>query len=76
MKKIVSLILFVYFLMSIGYTQKEIVTPAKMNKNALFVNASPLLLNNTINLNYERMLKQHMWDHLFQLLQVMDSEQC
>jgi hypothetical protein len=32
-------------------------TSAKINKNILFVNASPLLLNNTINVNYERILK-------------------
>jgi hypothetical protein len=31
-------------------------TSAKINKNTLFVNASPLLLNNTINVNYERIL--------------------
>ena len=34
----------------------------KMNKNALVVNASPLLVYNYININYERTLKQHMWD--------------
>ena len=34
----------------------------KMNKNALFVNAGPLLVLNNINLNYERILKQHIGD--------------
>ena len=31
-------------------------TSARINKNSLFVNASPLILNNTINVNYERIL--------------------
>ncbi|MGC6433548.1 MAG: hypothetical protein ACON4M_05080 [Crocinitomicaceae bacterium] len=60
MKKIISIIVFVHSFMLNIYSQKEFYTPIDLNNNSMYVNAGSLLLYNTLNVNYEHMIKQHL----------------
>ncbi|MCF8380215.1 MAG: hypothetical protein K9H49_11595 [Bacteroidales bacterium] len=60
MKKIVSIILFLSFLLTKAYAQEEITTLKELNNNSMYINAGFGLIYATLNVNYELMLKQHM----------------
>jgi hypothetical protein len=62
MKKAVSVILFIFSFMTNGYAQKEISIPTKLNNNSIYINAGYLVVYGTLNINYDRMIKQHMWN--------------
>ncbi|PWH85355.1 hypothetical protein [Brumimicrobium oceani] len=62
MKKILSVILFATFLMTNVNAQKEISIPGELNNNSIYVNAGYLFVYATLNVNYERIIKQHIWN--------------
>lgn len=62
MKKLTLIILFLSIFLPKTHSQKEISVATGLNNNSIQLNIGYLLLYGTININYERVLKQYLWD--------------
>lgn len=62
MKKLTLIILFLSLFLPKTHSQKEISVATGLNNNSIQLNIGYLLLYGTININYERVLKQYLWD--------------
>lgn len=62
MKKTLAVMLLIFSFITNGYAQKESSTQTELNNNSIHINAGYLVLYATLNVNYERIIKQHMWN--------------